>query len=163
VAHVMMTFSIGQGALRPASRAARFGWPYSYGFYALERGPEGEGFRWSGREAVSVVEATGGVLQLKAWVYHPDVSQQPVHVRVWVDSQLALDAELQSALPVMRDITVPADAARVVVRTWVDRVWRPSDHGSTDNRELGVALADWKFSHPSAPLSMASPAAVTAR
>jgi hypothetical protein len=159
--HAVGTFAAGQAELRPPTRAARFGWDYTYGFYALERGADGEAFRWTQREGVSVVEVKGTVLHLKAWVYHPDASRRPVQIRVWVNSELAIDTELRDSSAITREVPVQATVDRVVVRTWVDRVWRPSDYGSADRRELGIAVADWKFSGSPPPLSTNDPAEST--
>jgi len=87
----------------------------------------------------------GSVLRFEAWIDHPDADAQPVAVRVWAGDALAASATLRRGERVTADIRAPAGRARIILRTEVDRAWRPVDHGGTDPRELGLAIADWNW------------------
>ena len=88
-----------------------------------------------------MVETTQPWLKLTAWVTHPDAAERPVAIRVRVDGRLVIDAARRDAERVTGWIAVPPGRSRAVVRTSVDRTWRPSEHGGTDTRELGLAIA----------------------
>jgi hypothetical protein len=124
-------------------RAARFGWPYSYGFYAPENGPNGE-FRWAGRRAVAVVEATKPWVKLTIAVNHADVSRRPVDVTMSVDGAKVLATTVSSSSPVRVFAPVSNGRSRIVVDASVSRVERPADFGGADPRELG-AMVQWEF------------------
>jgi hypothetical protein len=143
VVFVAGTVYSARDQLRVPFRAARFGWPYSYGFFAPETGPGGQ-FRWAGRKAVAVVDAPEPWMKLTVSVNHADVARRPVAVRVWRDGDEVLKATLRSAQPVIEYVRVPEGRQRVVLETWVDRVVRPADFGVPDPRELGV-MVQWEF------------------
>jgi len=138
------TYTAGRRDLLPANRAKRIGWDYHYGLYNLETGLEGA-YRWTQQKAVAVIPVRGRTLKLDAWTNDPEISQQPVEFKVWIDSTLVVDTRLRDGSHVTTFVPMPSGDQRVVVRTWVSRTWRPSDHGSADKRELGVAVADWTF------------------
>lgn len=139
--HVAGTWSVARHELRVTERARRIGWAYAYGFYDLERTPDGQAFRWTARKAVAVVPVNRGRIPLIVWAAHPDKAMRPVDVRVWVDNALVISLSLRDSSPVMRDVLVGDSVPRVVLRVSVDHTWRPSDFGSRDTRELGVAIA----------------------
>lgn len=143
-AYAAGTYAVARGELLPANRAKRVGWDYHYGLYDLETGVDGA-FRQTRKEAVAVIPVEGTTLTLDAWINHPDAAERPVELRVWIDGTLVVDRSLHNASHLVRDVRMPAGDARVVVRTWVSRTWRPADFGSEDTRELGAALADWTF------------------
>lgn len=130
-------------ALRVPFRAAQFGWPYSYGLFAPETGPNGE-FRWAGRRAVTVLDAPQPWMRLTVSVNHADVSRKPVAVTVWCDSVQVLTATLANSDPVTRYVRVPDGHPRIMLETWVNRVVRPADYGAADARELGL-MVQWEF------------------
>jgi hypothetical protein len=135
--------------LRVPARAARFGWPYSYGWYSPETDSNGE-FRWAGRRAVAVVDATRPWMKLTVSVNHSDIARRPVAVRVWRDREEVLAATLHGTDPITEYIAVPKESPRVVLETWVSRVVRPADFGVPDSRELGV-MVRWEFADAPAP------------
>lgn len=137
--HAAATLASARGDLRPSSRAARYGWDYRYGVYDSEPDADGGVFRWTMREAVMVVAADTG-LRLEGWVDHPDADERPVRVWIWANGLLVADARLRRGDRVRVDVPAPPGGGRIVVRTRVDRTWRPSDHGSPDRRDLGLAL-----------------------
>ena len=133
--------------LRVPFRAVAVGWPYDHGFFDLERRVGDGAFRWTSERAVAVIETprTDGYLVLTFWVSHPDVGTRPVRVKIWWNRALVVDETLHDAKPVTRYLHVRADEVAVMLETSVDRTWRPSDHGSSDARTLGVGIADWAF------------------
>lgn len=144
-AHVAATTAVATSDLRPAERAARFGWYYRYGIYDLETPAGAAAYRWTMREAVAVIPVEGAVLAFEARVDHPDADETPVAVKVWADDRLVAEASLRRGERVTA--TIPARPGRhhMILRTEVDRAFRPIDHGGTDPRELGLAISDWRW------------------
>ena len=140
--------------LRVPARAARFGWPYSYGWYGPETDANGE-FRWAGRRAVAVIDATRPWMKLTVSVNHADIAKRPVDVRIWRDREVVLAATLRSTDPVTEYVAMPGDRPRVVLETWVNRVVRPADFGVPDSRELGL-MVRWELSDAPAPRALLS-------
>jgi hypothetical protein len=138
------TSRVATGALRVPVRAQRVGWPYTYGFFDPEADETGATFRWTGRRAVAVVEATGEWMDLTISANHRDIETRPVGVKVWRDGELLVDSQVQSLDPVTRRVRLPPDERRVIVEVHTSRVVRPSDFGMPDDRELGV-MVRWAF------------------
>ena len=144
-AHAVGTYAVAHAELRPAERAVRFGWYYRYGIYDLERPPDGTPFRWTMRRSVAVIPVEGRVLAFDASVDHPDADQSPVDVRVWADGELVAAASLRRGERIRADIPASPGRYHLILRTEVDRAWTPEDHGGSDPRELGLAIADWRW------------------
>jgi hypothetical protein len=130
--------------LRVPARAARFGWPYSYGWYEPESSGEGRQFRWARQHAVAVIEAPKPWMKLTVSVNHPDVAQEPVEVSVWRDGDEVIRTSLKDNQPVTEYVSVPDGHPRIVLETRVSRVLRPADIGVPDPRELGL-MVQWEF------------------
>jgi len=135
------------GDLRPRERARRWGWFYRYGFVQpddLEADPGGHpvGRRWTMKQSLAVVQVKGSVLKFVAWIDHPDADVKPVHVRVWADSELLYEGNLRRS-PLLLDIPAKPGEKFMVLETSIDRLWRPSDSGGRDQRELGLSIRDW--------------------
>jgi len=143
----LAVWHVGRTTLRVPARAARLGWPYDHGLYGLEKGPDGVAYRWTEGRAVVVVPVTGHAtyFPVTIWVHHPDAAEHPVHARVWVAGHLVLDQALANSLPVTRYIALDPKTRGVLLETSVDRTWRPASQGGHDDRDLGLALADWQF------------------
>lgn len=125
--------------LRPPFRAARFGFPYSYGVY-----PEGADQVWTAEHGVTVLDATQDWLKLTVWVSHPDADRKPVSVDVWVDRDHVINDRVRRGERIYRHVRVPK-SRRFVLEAKVDRTFRPSEHGqSSDDRDLGLAMK-WEF------------------
>jgi len=125
--------------LRPPFRAARFGFPYSYGVYS-----EGPNQVWTAGHGVTVLDATHDWLKLTVWVNHPDADQKPVSVDVWVGHDHVINDRLRRGERVYRHVRLPT-SRRFVLEAKVDRTFRPSEHGeSSDYRDLGLAMK-WEF------------------
>ena len=88
-----------------------------------------------------MIPVEGRVLKFVCWIDHPDTD--PVTVKVWADGKLVLSTELRKGENAAIDIPAPEGERRMIIQTSVSRTFRPSDHGSTDTRELGLAMADW--------------------
>lgn len=151
VVHVGMTTVDAFGELRPRERAQRFNWFYRYGFLGdgdPEPDPGGNalGRRWTTRDALAVIPVKGRVLKFVAWIDHPDSDQKPVHTRVWADSHLVYEGDLKRSSPLFLDIPATPGKSHMVLETSIDRLWRPSDFGTTrDRRELGLSIRDWTW------------------
>lgn len=145
--YAAVVWRVGATELRVPERAAAVGWPYDHGFYDLEKGSSGQTYRWTGKRGVAVflTPRRDSYVPLTFWAHHPDLREHPVHVRIWIRGHLDVDMMLADSRPVTRYIRVRADERAVMLETWVDRTWRPSDSGERDARSLGIALADWAF------------------
>lgn len=145
--HAAITYADARGDLLPRNRSMRFGWDYRYGIKDPEPVPDGgPGRRWADLRSMSVVPVRGKVLKFVAWIDHPDGNERPVRVRVWVDSRVVFDGDLKRPPEAIRlDIPAPAGQTHVVVETEVSRLWRPSDFGERDRRELGLSIRDWTW------------------
>jgi hypothetical protein len=145
--HAGMTTVDAFGDLRPRERAQRWDWFYRYGFVQpddLEPDPGNNavGRRWTTKQSLAVVPVKGKVLKFVAWVDHPDADVNPVHVRVWADSALLFEGDLKRT-PLFIDIPAKPGEKYMVLETTIDRLFRPSDSGGRDRRELGLSIRDW--------------------
>ena len=135
------------GDLRPRERAQRFDWYYRYGYVQpddVEKDPGGNpvGRRWTTRQSLAVIPVKGKVLKFAAWVDHPDADVKPVHTQVWADSVMIYEGDLRRA-PLFLDIAATPGKKYLILETKIDRLWRPSDSGRRDQRELGLSIRDW--------------------
>jgi len=135
------------GDLRPRERAQRWGWFYRYGFVQpddVEKDPGGNpvGRRWTMKQSLAVIPVKGRVLKFVGWIDHPDADVKPVHVKVWADSTLVYEGDLRRS-PLFLDIPAAPGKKYLVLETSIDRLWRPSDSGGGDRRELGLSIRDW--------------------
>jgi len=147
VVHTAMTTVDAFGDLRPRERAQRWDWYYRYGFVHpddVEPDPGGNrvGRRWTTKQSLAVIPVKGRVLKFVAWVDHPDADVNPVQVRVWADSALLYEGELKRT-PLFLDIPAKPGEKYMVLETSIDRLFRPSDSGGRDRRELGLSIRDW--------------------
>lgn len=147
VIYAVGTASLAATSLRVPVRAQTAEWPYwpySYGFYNPEFDGSGQQFRWTGRRAVTVLEAPTEWLRLTVSVNHRDLDTKPVDVKVWRDRELVLRSRLSTTTPVTQQVRLSGAEKRVLIETWASRVARPSDFGAEDTRELGV-MVTWEF------------------
>lgn len=145
--HAGMTTVDAFGDLRPRERAQRWDWFYRYGFVQpddVEADPGGNpvGRRWTTKRALAVIPVKGRVLKFAAWVDHPDADLKPLHVRVWADSALLYEGDLRRS-PLFLDIPARPGEKYLVLEASIDRLFRPSDSGGRDRRELGLSIRDW--------------------
>ncbi|MGH9386017.1 MAG: O-antigen ligase family protein [Vicinamibacterales bacterium] len=140
--HAATTFASARGDLLPQNRAQRFGWYYRYGLHDLERSRDGgRGRIWTMKKSLAVIPVQGRVLKFVCWNDHPDAD--PLAVKIWADSKLVLSTELRKGESAAIDIPAATGERRMIIETWVSRTFQPSDYGSADTRELGLAMADW--------------------
>jgi hypothetical protein len=140
--HAATTYASARGDLLPQNRAKRFGWYYRYGLHDLERSRDGgRGRLWTMKKSLAVIPVEGSVLKFVCWIDHPDAD--PVTVKVWADGKLVLSTDLRKGQNAAIDIPAPTGERRMIIETSVSRTFRPSDYGSNDTRELGLAMADW--------------------
>lgn len=137
------------GELRPRQRAQRWNWFYRYGFVQpddVEPDPGGNpvGRRWTMEQSLAVIPVNGRLLKFAAWVDHPDADVKPVHTQVWADSVLIYEGDLRRT-PLFLDIPATPGKRFMVLETRIDRLWRPSDSGNRDRRELGLSIRDWTW------------------
>ena len=147
VVHAAIIYVDARGDLLPRNRSIRFGWDYEYGIADPEPDPDGgPGRRWAGLRSMSTVPVRGKVLKFVAWIDHPDGNERPVHVRVWADSRIVYEGDLKRPPEAIR-LDIPAHPGRthMVVETEVSRLWRPSDFGQRDRRDLGLSIRDWTW------------------
>lgn len=145
--HAGATVVNAMGDLRPRERAQRWHWFYRYGFVQpddVEADPGGNpvGRRWTGRQSLAVIPVKGNVLKFVAWVDHPDADTHPIHTQVWADSVMVYEGDLRRT-PLLIDIPATPGKQYMVLETRIDRLWRPSDAGGRDRRELGLSIRDW--------------------
>jgi hypothetical protein len=133
--------------LRVPYRAQRADWDYYYGFHDQEAAGTADEFRWASRHAVAVVPLTDRWIEVTAWTHHPDVRERPVELKVWIDGTPLIDSRREGGAPITGTVRIPERQLRVLIETWVDRTWRPSDHGEADTRELGPGVR-WRFIDP---------------
>ncbi|HEX6216977.1 MAG TPA: hypothetical protein VFZ38_19215 [Vicinamibacterales bacterium] len=143
--HAGATLVSARGDLLPRHRAQRFGWAYQYGISELEPDPGGNPLqrRWTGEHAVVVIPVKGKVLKFVAWIDHPDGDANPPHVVVRADSRVIHDGPLKRSAPLFIDIPATPGKMHMVIETSIDRLYRPSDLGSRDRRELGLSIRDF--------------------
>lgn len=145
VAFTAGTFQVARGDLRVPRRGVRFGWPYEQGFHPRPD-PAVQPFRRTRRHAVAVFKAEERYLKLVFQAEHPDVTAEPVQVRIWRSGERIANVTLSSPTPVTWYIRAP-DAEWMMLETAVSRTWplRPADGGQ--QTEVGLTLADWEFVH----------------
>ena len=131
--------ALARGPLKPLARAERTNRDYIIGTYPGEPLPQGS-FRWTKRRATFALAAPSRYLVIRFHVLHPDVASRPVKVRITTDCQTLVDQWLADDSVDARAFEVPPGQRRVVFDTEVSRTWRPSDSGTTDTRELGLAV-----------------------
>jgi hypothetical protein len=145
--HAGATIVNATGDLRPRERAQRWNWYYRYGFVQpddVEKDPGGNpiGRRWTQKQSLAVIPVKGRVLKFVAWIDHPDADTNPVHTQVWADSVMVYEGDLRRT-PLFLDIPATPGKRFMVLETKIDRLWRPSDSGGRDRRELGLSVRDW--------------------
>ena len=151
-AFVGVTTHASVTGLRLPQRAMKADWDFEYGIAPAEHLADGTAFRWAGAHAVWVANYEHPLVRLTYWVHHPDVAAHPVHVQIRDQSRTLVDEWLHDTAP--HTVYVRIDgwaeprgegwhlgADRLMLETWVDRTWRPSDRGATDTRELGLGVS----------------------
>lgn len=136
-AHLMLA----RGTLGVERRAVRAGRDYVVHAHALERRRGGSEFRWTRDRSRFVWPTKMQKLVIEVWAGHPDLKQRPVQVRVATRCGVLLDRSLANSTPVKVAVDLPLGVQAIEVVVDVSRTWRPSEYGSADERDLGVAVS----------------------
>ena len=135
---------LAAGPLHPAQRAQHAGRDYVVGAYPPEPLPEGNEFRWTGREARFIWAAKTRYMAIRLWAHHPDIASKPVHVTVTSPCGLLFDEDLTSDASMSLGMVLPEGQRTLEATVRVSRTWLPADAGEPDDRQLGVGiLADF--------------------
>ena len=131
---------LAAGPLNPAQRAQRASRDYVIGAYPPEPLPEGNEFRWTGRDARFIWAAKTRYMAIRLWAHHPDIASKPVHVTVTSPCGLLFDEDLTSDASMSLGIALPEGQRTLEATVRVSRTWSPADAGEPDERRLGVAI-----------------------
>lgn len=131
---------LAAGPLHPAQRAQHARRDYVIGAYPTEPLPEGNEFRWTGREARFIWAAKTRYMAIRLWAHHPDIASKPVHVTVTSPCGLLFDEDLTSDASMSLGMALPEDQRTFEATVRVSRTWSPSDAGEPDHRRLGVGI-----------------------
>ena len=140
VAYAGSHVALARGSLDVAERASRTNRDYVVGLYQEETQPDRGDFRWTRGEARLGLVKRAAYLTVRAWIQHPDASQQPVSLRIATPCEVLFEGLLVDSTPV--EIVLkpgPADE-RIDLDVRVSRTWSPATVGSADTRQLGAAL-----------------------
>jgi hypothetical protein len=134
------TARLATGDLRVPVRAQRVGWPYAYGFSAVDHREGGAEVRRTDRHAVAVVEATGPWMELT--VGPPGVGQQ-VAARVWCNGRLVVDMLLDGTGSITQRVQLDAADKFVLIEL---RASRPTGFAAEGADDLAPGLMlGWTF------------------
>jgi hypothetical protein len=141
--------------LRIPARAAMAHWGYASGFYSWEQTPDFGEYRWTHRQASTLISTTQPGLQLRLKVHHPDVKDNPVKVQIWINDEPAATVWLRDNAPLVQDLSLPQtqdnNQQQAVLTIQTDRSWQPQADGYGDPRILGVAVGKWSLPPASVP------------
>jgi hypothetical protein len=115
------------------------------GFYHQENWPDGK-YRWSGR--AGIIKAKGeGLVEVKYFCGHPDISDQPVTLSVSLDGNLIDQIEFASQRKITKLYFIPDSSPKKHEFLFeVSRTWSPlKSRVNVDSRELGVAVSKLRF------------------
>ena len=140
VAYATGHLLLAAGPLHPAQRAQHANRDYVIGAYPTEPLPEGNEFRWTGREARFIWAAKTRYMAIRFWAHHPDIVSKPVHVTVTSPCGLLFDEDLASDASMSLGMALPEGQCTLEATVRVSRTWSPSDAGEPDERRLGVGI-----------------------
>ena len=130
---------IANGSLAVVERARRAHLEYAAGTYPPEIA-DGVRFRWTSGNARFVWPATTRWMVVRVWAQHPDIAARPVHITLTTNCGVLVNEEFTSAMPLSLGVVLPEQHDALEAHLQVSRTWRPSDHGSNDERRLGAAI-----------------------
>ncbi|HEY1305369.1 MAG TPA: O-antigen ligase family protein [Vicinamibacterales bacterium] len=139
-----VTYAGGQlvlagGPLAVTERARRAQRQYAVGIYPPEV-MEGHEFNWTKGDAKFIWPAKTRWLVLRVWAQHPDMATEPVHVTLTSPCGVLVDEALKTPTPISVGVTLPDGQRTLEAHLHVSRTWRPSEHGSNDERDLGAGI-----------------------
>jgi hypothetical protein len=130
---------LANGSLSVVERARRAHLEYAAGTYPPEVA-DGVRFRWTSGNARFVWPATTRWLVVRVWAQHPDIASQPVHITLTTNCGVLVNEDFTSPMPLSLGVVLPEQHDALEAHLQVSRTWRPSDHGSSDERRLGAAI-----------------------
>ena len=118
---------------------------YEYGYHGWEKDPEGNLFRWTGKQAVSILPDEGEFLALRFRQMNPGVLNKPMKIQLFLNDQALDDVTFSDSSWKELEYYIeergeePATLRIVADETFSD----PTPEGV---RELGIAVGavDWK-------------------
>jgi len=120
------------------------------GFYNLEKWEEGN-YRWSGGKGIIRFDG-GGLRELNFKCLHPDVEIEPVKLSVFLNDEPLDQIVFSEKGTVKRKYHIPDQQRKVnEMLIKVSRTWNPRKYGSSDNRNIGVAVSEMKLGDKTAP------------
>jgi len=131
--------ALANGSLAVMERARRAHLEYAAGTYPPEVA-DGVRFRWTSGNARFVWPATTRWLVVRVWAQHPDIASRPVHITLTTNCGVLVNEDFTSAMPLSLGVVLPEQHDALEAHLQVSRTWRPSDHGSNDERRLGAAI-----------------------
>jgi hypothetical protein len=144
--------ALAKGSLSVTDRARRTHLEYSAGTYPPEVA-DGVRFRWTSGDARFVWPAKTRWLVVRVWAQHPDIAARPVRITLTTNCGVLVNEEFTSATPLSLGVTLPEQPDALEAQLQVSRTWRPSDHGSNDERRLGAAIVAEFVADPSLTLA----------
>jgi hypothetical protein len=130
---------LADGSLAVVERARRAHLEYAAGTYPPEVA-DGVRFRWTSGDARFVWPAKTRWLIVRVWAQHPDIAARPVRITLTTNCGVILNEEFASTMPLNLGVTLPDQPDAIEAHLQISRTWRPSDHGSNDERRLGAAI-----------------------
>jgi len=139
VAYAGGHLALANGSLAVVERARRAHLEYAAGTYPPEVA-DGVRFRWTSGDARFVWPAKTRWLIVRVWAQHPDIAARPVRITLTTNCGVLVNEEFASNMPLNLGVTFPDQQEAIEAHLHVSRTWRPSDHGSNDERRLGAAI-----------------------
>lgn len=143
-------------SLSPGRRTVELGIQQTFGLHAEESDGSGKIFRWTEKTACLTVDMPKNVLILPFRAAHPNVSNRPVPIKIYMFQNFSREMQLLDEFVLInsRWVWKLYDLAeyrgkRIGIFIEVGRTWSPHEaHGTSDRRQLGVALGNpWWRSH----------------
>lgn len=135
-------------ALSLRSQTEKRGLIQDFGLYAREKTADGRDFRWTREYGALPVTIDRPVLRLPLQAAHPDISERPVTVRIYLVQGLFESKRLLRTVTIAdndwRTVDLPVaeeNGEKGIIFLEVDRTWNPEKTvGARDARNLGVAV-----------------------
>jgi O-antigen ligase/polysaccharide polymerase Wzy-like membrane protein len=144
--------ALAKGSLAVTERARRTHLEYAAGTYPPEVA-DGVRFRWTSGDARFVWPAKSRWLVVRVWAQHPDIAARPVRITLTTNCGVLVNEEFTTPMPLSVGVTLPEQQDALEAHLQVSRTWRPSDHGSNDERRLGAAIVAEFVPDPSLTLA----------
>ena len=120
------------------------------GFYNLEKWEEGN-YRWSGGKGIIRLDGAG-LREVNFKCLHPDVEIEPVTLSVFLNDEPLDKIVFSKKGTVKRQYHIPETQREVnEMLIKVSRTWNPRRYGSSDNRNIGIAVSEMKLADKIAP------------